>query len=72
LTNNILEDKSKIYKKIDLRCAGMKLKQISEGNRKYAKPKSNSRGNAYKYKQSSNKKKKPDREFRSQIRTETR
>lgn len=72
-SGNIPSEKGKrIYKKIDLRTAGMKLKQSGISNRKSVKPQSNSRGNAYKYKQSSNKKRnKLDREFRSQTRQGT-
>lgn len=55
-SGNIFNDNEKrIYKKIDLKSANMKLKQSSTKN-KHLKHGSNSRGNANKYKQSSNKK----------------
>ena len=72
-SGNIFNDKEKrFYKKIDLRTAGIKAKQPGVSKRKSSKPQSNSRGNAFKYKQSSNKKNKSklDRDFRSQTRKE--
>ena len=51
--------RNKLFKKIDLKSAGMKLKQNIS---------SNSRGNAFKYKQSSNKKSNAKEMFRSETR----
>lgn len=53
------KEKHKLYKKLDLKTAGMKIKQNIS---------SNSRGNAFKYKQSSNKKSNMKEMFRSETR----
>lgn len=55
-SGNIKDKEKKIFKKIDLKSANMKLKQHDVVKPKHSKQSSNSRGNANKYKQSSNKK----------------